>query len=110
MSGTEHENLICSHEIPYLDIVWTVDIWLAVLCMCLLLVHPILWHAGDGAGWGCEENRRMMLSAFSESLLEAGGSLPAAGAVPCGGSGMAPGTAAGVAVCTVGPPGKPSCT
>lgn len=75
--------------------------------MCLL--HLVLWHAGDREGWGCEENGRM-LSVVLGSLLEGGGSLPAPGGVPCGGSGMAAGTAAEVAVCTVCPPQKTFCT
>lgn len=78
--------------------------------MCLLLVHPILWHAGDREGWGCEENGKMMLSVVSEGLLEGGGSLPAPGGVLCRGSGMAPGTAAEVAVRIAGPPWKIFCT
>lgn len=73
-------------------------------------MHPILWHAGDGEGWGCEENGRMILSVVSESLLEGGGSPPVPGGVPCAGSGMASGTAAEVTVCPVGPPWKTLCT
>lgn len=50
-----------------------------------------------------------MLSVVLGSLLEGGGSLPAPGAVPCGGSGVAPGAAAEVALCTLCPPRKTFC-